>query len=113
MCGCVFVCVCTCGVCVCVCVCARACERACVRMLVRVCVCVCVSLASDSSETIKVTIIKLGTVTASDMGMHHVIIILTMTFVQGHTYLNHENNKSVFDFFQKLFQGGWGTGRVI
>ena len=35
------------------------------------------SLASDSSETIDVTIIKLGTVTASDMVMHHVLIILT------------------------------------
>ena len=32
-------------------------------------------------------IIKLGTVTASDMVMHHVFIILTLTFVQGHTDL--------------------------
>ena len=58
-----------------------------------VCVCVCVSLASDSLETIKVIFIKLGRVTASDMKMHHVLIILTLTFTQGHTYLNHENNK--------------------
>ena len=35
----------------------------------------CLSLASDSSETVKVTIIKLGTVTASDMRMYHVLII--------------------------------------
>ena len=32
-------------------------------------------------------------VTASDMWMHHVIIILTLTFIQGNTYLNHQNNK--------------------
>ena len=51
------------------------------------CVCVCVSLASDSSATIEVIIIKLGTVTASDMPMHHV------TFIHGRTDLNHENNK--------------------
>ena len=63
------------------------CARACVR------VCVSVSLASDSSESIKVIIIKLGMVTASDMLMHHVLIILTLTVIQGHTYLNHETNK--------------------
>ena len=32
-------------------------------------------------------------VTASDVVMHHMLIILTMTFIQGHTDLNHENNK--------------------
>ena len=53
---------------------------------------VCLSLASDYSETIEV-IIKLGTVTASDMRMHRVLIILTLTFIQGHTDFNHENNK--------------------
>ena len=62
-------------------------------LCVCVCVCVCVSLASDSLETIKVIFIKLGRVTASDMKMHHVLIILTLTFTQGHTYLNRENNK--------------------
>ena len=50
-----------------------------------VCLCVCLSLASDPSETIKVIIIKLGTVTASGMIMHRVLIILTLTFIQGHT----------------------------
>ena len=62
---------------------------------VKVCVSV-VSLASDSSETVEVNeviIVKLGTVTASDMRMHQVFIILTLTFIQGHTDLNHENNK--------------------
>ena len=71
----------------CVCVRVRACVRACVI------VCVCVSLASDSSETVAVIIVKLGTETASDMGMHSVLIILTLTFIQGHTDLNHENNQ--------------------
>ena len=54
---------------------------------------VCVSLASDSSETSKVIIIKFGTVIASDTSMHHVLIILTWTFIQGHTYINYENNQ--------------------
>ena len=54
---------------------------------------VSVFLASDSSETVEIIIIKLGTVTASDMVMHHVFIILTVTFIQGHTDLNPENNK--------------------
>ena len=42
----------------------------------------CVSLTSDFSETVEVIIIKLGMVTASesDMLMHHVFIILTLTF---------------------------------
>ena len=36
---------------------------------------------------------NLAQVTASDMVMHHVLIILTMTFIEGYTDLNHENNK--------------------
>ena len=82
-----------------VCVRARACVRTYVRACVLACVCtcmragVCVPLASESSETIEVTIIKLGTVTASDMLMYHVLIILTSTFIQGHTDLNNENSK--------------------
>ena len=60
--------------CVCVPVCARACVcvPVCVRACVYVCVrvCVYVSLASESSETIEVIIIQLGTVTVSEMLMH-------------------------------------------
>ena len=52
----------------------------------------CVSLSNDSSEAVEVNIVKLGTVNDSDMGMYHVLIILTLPFIQGHTYLNHENN---------------------
>ena len=51
----------------------------------------CLSVASDSSETVKVIIITLGRVTASDM--HHAFIILTLTFIQGHADLNRENLK--------------------
>ena len=51
------------------------------------------SLASNSSETVEVIVVKLGTVTASDMGMHHMLITLTLIFIQGHTDQNHENNK--------------------
>ena len=54
---------------------------------------VCLSLASDYFETINASIIKLGMVTASVMRMHQVLIILTLTFIQGHTDLNKENNK--------------------
>ena len=54
-----------------------------------------VSLAHDSSETVKVITLELGTVPASDMRMHHVLIILTLIFIQGHTDQNHENNKSL------------------
>ena len=59
----------------------------------RACACVCVCVASDFSETVEVISVKLGTVTTSDMVMHHVLIILTLTFIQGHTALNRENKK--------------------
>ena len=59
------------------------------RARARVCVCVCVSLARNSSETIQVIVIKFGTVTALDMRMHHVLIILTLIFFQGHTDILH------------------------
>ena len=59
------------------------------------CVCICLSLASGSSETIKVIIIKFGRVAASDMSMHHVLIILTLTFIHGHRDVSHENNKGL------------------
>ena len=68
----------------CVCVCIR--ERVCVC----VCLSVCLSLTRDSSETIElfeVIIVKLGTVTASDMIMHQLFIILTLTFIQDHTLI--------------------------
>ena len=76
-----------------------------------------VSLARDSSETIEVIIIELGTVTVSDMRMHHVLIIVTLS--EGHTDLNHENNKcliiseersclpSCFSFFHSFFAVVW------
>ena len=57
--------------------------------------CVRACVTSDSLETVEVTIVKFGTVTASDMRMHHVFIILTLTFIQGHIDLNHENNKGL------------------
>ena len=50
------------------------------------------SLATNSLETIEVIIVKLGTVTASGVKMRHMLIMLTLTFIQGHTNLNHENN---------------------
>ena len=52
--------------------------------------CLCPS-QEDFSETVEVSIVKLGMVTASDMRMHDVLIILTLTFIQGQTDRNHEN----------------------
>ena len=69
--------------CMCHCVCVHACV---------LCMCVCVCL---------------GMVTASDMRMHHVLIILTMTVIQGHTDLNHENNNWLF---QKLYEDSTTKG---
>ena len=46
------------------------CLSACLPAWLCVCVSVCVSSARDSSETIEVVIVKLGTVTASGMLMH-------------------------------------------
>ena len=62
------------GICVCVCV----------------SVCVCLSLASDSAETIKVIRVTAG---LRHENAYQVFIILTLTFIQGYTDLNHENNK--------------------
>ena len=58
------------------------------------CVCVYPSQAIPW-KLLKVIIVKLGTVTASDVIMHHMLIIITLTFIQGHTDLNHENNKGL------------------
>ena len=51
----------------------------------------CLPVTSDSLEIIEVIIIKLGMVTALDMRMHHVLIILELTFIQGHADLNGAN----------------------
>ena len=55
--------------------------------------CLCVSVASHISETRAVIAIKFDIVTASVTRMHLMLIILTLTFIQGHKYVNHENNK--------------------
>ena len=77
------VCVCVCVVCVCVCVCVCACVRA------------CVSLASDSSEIIEVIIITLGTVTASDMLMHHNANASRVNYSFKVAHLNQEYDASL------------------
>ena len=58
----------------------------------------CLSLACDSSTIATAIIIKLDTVTAADMRMHQVLIILTTIFMQGHTDLNGEN--TIVDYFR-------------
>ena len=57
-------------------------------MSVCLCVSVCESLASDSSETIEVIVLKCGTVTTSDMGTNASRV--NGNECQGHTDLNHE-----------------------
>ena len=51
------------------------------------------SLAIGSSENGDVIIVKPDTVTPSDMRKYDVLLILTLTLIQGHTDRNHENNK--------------------
>ena len=63
---------------------------------------VCVFLASDFSETIEVVMVNLGMVTASDMGMHHGLITLTLTIIHGHTDINHENNKCLINISETI-----------
>ena len=60
-----------------------------------VCVCVSVrlSVASHVSETSEAIAITFNTVTVLVTAMHHVLIILILTFIRGHTNLNHKNNK--------------------
>ena len=66
-----------------VCVSARACVCVSVSVLVCVCVCVCVCLCPSKRFLGKYhRIIKLARVTASDMRMHHVLLILTV--IEGH-----------------------------
>ena len=57
-----------------------------------VCLCVCVP-RKRFVDTIETIIINFGTVTASDVLVLHELIVLTLTFIQGHTYLNHGNNE--------------------
>ena len=70
----------------------------CFDLYTRQSVCLCVFLASDSWETIRVIIVNLGTVIASDMRLYRVLIVLTLTFIQGLTDRNHENN--MFYYFK-------------
>ena len=60
-------------------------------------VCACLSdinlPAISQKPVLKAIAIKFDTVIASVTRMHRMLIILTLTFIQGHTDLNHENNK--------------------
>ena len=73
------------------------------KVCLSVCLSVCASLASDSSESIEVIIIKLGLVTASDMVMHYVFIILTLTFI--HFKVTDVNQEEMLDYFIKYTKG--------
>ena len=67
----------------------------CLALIMCVCVSVCLCVCSSQAipRKFEVIIINIGTVTASDMKLHHMLMILTLTFVHHHTDLNHENNK--------------------
>ena len=86
------------AVCVCVCACVRAYVCMCVCACVYTCVCrpTCVRVCPSQAirrKLLEVITTKLSTVTASDLRMHHVSIILTLTVIQGHRVLNPEINK--------------------
>ena len=55
-----------------------------VCVCVHLCVCVCPSVASRISETSELIAIEFHTVTASVTRMLHMLIVLTLTFIQGH-----------------------------
>ena len=80
---------------VCVCLCVHLCVCMCACMLVCIHVSVCPPIASHISETSasEAIAVKFDTMTASVTRMHHMLIILNFTFIQGHTDFNHENNK--------------------
>ena len=61
------------------------------RLCVRACVCACVRASQVIPRILPgiEVIIKLG----MDIRMHHAFIILTLTLIQGHTDLIHENNR--------------------
>ena len=50
----------------------------------------CLPYLTGTSEAIAITV---DAVTVAVTGMYHVLIILTLTFTEGHTDLNRENNK--------------------
>ena len=54
--------------------------------------CVCVCVPRKRFLTVEVIIIKLGMVTAAGMVMHHVLIVLMLTFIQGDTDLNYQSD---------------------
>ena len=56
------------------------------------CACVCAHTLPALSETSEAIPIKFDTVTVSVTRMHHMLITLTETFIQGQTDPNHENN---------------------
>ena len=47
------------------------------------------------------------------MRMHRVLIMVTLTFIQGHTDLNHENNKCLIILETVQAIPTWHDGRVI
>ena len=55
------------------------------------CLSVCLSVASHVSKTSEVIASKFDTATTSVTERHHVLNILTLTYIQGHTDLEHEN----------------------
>ena len=68
----------------------------CQSVCLGVCLSVCLSVTSHISETSEAIAITFDTVTASVTRMYHVLIILTLTFIQNHTDINYENN--MFDY---------------
>ena len=66
-------------------------------MCVYMCQCACLCPSQAIPQKLLNTSSSNGMVTASNIVMHHMLIILTLTFIQGHTYRNHSNNKCLID----------------
>ena len=68
-------------------------DRLSMYVCVSLSVCLYLYVASHILETSEAMAIKFETATASVARIQHVLIILTLTFIQGHTDLDHEINK--------------------
>ena len=69
------------------------CVYVCVCVYMCLSVCLFVRVDSHISKTNEAIAIKVDTVTAYVTGMHHMFIILTLTFIQVQADLNHEHEK--------------------
>ena len=59
-------------------------------------------LSESSQSDITIILDTVTVVSVSVMRMHRVLIVMTLTFIQGHTELNHENKKCSIYFSETV-----------